>query len=797
MGNDIENETNNGNNLNLNNIITQNNENYKNIDIVWFDENIKNYENQTYAKQLRPFFHSLSCYDCLEEGFFNFFMRDFRIIFTIVSGKLWGKYLKMLKEKKKSIINIPYTIIFTSKWFSEILLQKKKDEKFKLSYDSLMAINHPFYNPGSVVYTIDDIKKKINDFNIKQEYEYVKRIEIEKKEGQFKFYYIDNEDDLISPIFYKDLILNEPILENEKEQLYEYFFAVKNNNITNLIQILKIFKYIPFEILSKYFVRCYTFESNFYKYMNRELMELNLKNEYKIFIKILYWGLQNGSLYSFNGENLYRGSSLNKYEMYNILDYKSRGYLNKVLIISKAFSSFTEKKSKAIEFIKTSNENEYGVLFILEKDNEINIDSNADIQFLSFYPQEEEILFFPGSSFIIKEISQPKNNIFEIKLNYNGKFKKYKYIYNQKKKINNLIINNEITYHFFGNKELEYMNEGKYLLIQNEYIEIDENEKKIVKKIIKAKDVNSNKNVYIKEIIDEKYFSQLKNVYQDIQNETNYISSLIDTFYFQNEYENTTNFYIVVEPCDDNLYNYLKENKNIPINLIHKIITQLNVTFKAFRKDFFMFGERDINLKNIGIKYLNEKKNNFNSYLNEYGIMKYKNDYIFCENEIYFSPNLFILIQFCILNVKLDMKFFKMKSELFMIGKVLYELYFNEAPFGDLIVDENTFKYKLIKMTEYLKKRILREETIKKNFYDIEKEILIELKNKKKEFEEKIFELDSKKYDKNSDLLDLIKKLLTININNSIDIIEKVTKTFQNNEFEEYLKHPFFSLYKY
>ena len=118
MGNDIENETNNGNNYNLNNIITQNNENYKNVDIVWFDENIKNYENQTYAKQLRPFFHSLSCYDCLEEGFFNFFMRDFRIIFTIVSGKLWGKYLKMLKEKKKSIVNIPYTIIFTSKYMS-------------------------------------------------------------------------------------------------------------------------------------------------------------------------------------------------------------------------------------------------------------------------------------------------------------------------------------------------------------------------------------------------------------------------------------------------------------------------------------------------------------------------------------------------------------------------------------------------------------------------------------------------------------------------------------------------------
>lgn len=53
---------------------------------------------------------------------------------------------------------------------------------------------------------------------------------------------------------------------------------------------------------------------------------------------------------------------------------------------------------------------------------------------------KKEILFFPGSSFIIKEINNIDNNKVQITLNYNGKFKeKYNVIYENKRRLNDLI----------------------------------------------------------------------------------------------------------------------------------------------------------------------------------------------------------------------------------------------------------------------------------------------------------------------------------------------------------------------
>ena len=83
--------------------------------------------------------------------------------------------------------------------------------------------------------------------------------------------------------------------------------------------------------------------------------------------------------------------------------------------------------------------------------------SNANIQNFSIFPKEKEILFFPGSSFIIKDIKDIEDNKIEILLNYNGKFKeKYSLIYENQEKINNLIYNNELTKNIAG-KELCFL----------------------------------------------------------------------------------------------------------------------------------------------------------------------------------------------------------------------------------------------------------------------------------------------------------------------------------------------------
>ena len=69
---------------------------------------------------------------------------------------------------------------------------------------------------------------------------------------------------------------------------------------------MDLFKYIPFEILNKYWARCYTIESDFYKMLNNQLMNSQLPFNYKIYIKMLYTGVEINSFKSYSGKYLYR-----------------------------------------------------------------------------------------------------------------------------------------------------------------------------------------------------------------------------------------------------------------------------------------------------------------------------------------------------------------------------------------------------------------------------------------------------------------------------------------------------------
>ena len=173
-----------------------------------------------------------------------------------------------------------------------------------------------------------------------------------------------------------------------------------------LIKDLTLFKYIPFEILTKYWARCYTIECNFYKSLNNRLMKSEISFNYKTFIKMLYKGVEVNSLKLYSGNNLYRGSVINKIEIDKIKKYKDLGKLSNVVVFSKAFLSFSEDKSQADNFCGKADNTKLGCLFILEN-NKINLhESNANIQNFSAHPSEKEILFFPGSSFIIKDIKE-------------------------------------------------------------------------------------------------------------------------------------------------------------------------------------------------------------------------------------------------------------------------------------------------------------------------------------------------------------------------------------------------------
>ena len=177
-------------------------------------------------KEIKKYVGSCLGYNNLEEGFKNFYSNNFVPIFSIISGKLWGKYLKMLKKNINKIINIPNASIFTSDRFKKILLKIKPDEEHILSYDTINLINDPFYNPGGVISSYSELIKKIESFKLGQKY-LIKKRKLEKKdfEGVLTFEYLQNEDDLLAPALYKEIITNEPIKEEEIKRLIDYFLS--------------------------------------------------------------------------------------------------------------------------------------------------------------------------------------------------------------------------------------------------------------------------------------------------------------------------------------------------------------------------------------------------------------------------------------------------------------------------------------------------------------------------------------------------------------------------------------------
>jgi len=655
--------------------------NMNNIRVIWFDEAINNEENQKFFKQLKSEFKYINGFQSLDEGFKHFYKsiieneNEFKIIFVIVSGRLFGEYIKKFKNNINKIINIPYTYIFTSDSYKKLLLNQKEDEYHILSYDTMITVNDGFYNPGGVY---DDFDKLFNDLK-----KNMKKIKLDIKikprikdkinyEGVLTFEYLEREEDLLAPPLYKEIITNEEITEEHCKNFHKHILSFNDGELNKLIKYLDFFKYVPFEILSKYWARFYTIESDFYKILNNNLMKSKLSFNYKTFIKVLYKGVEVSSLKSYEGKFLYRGSIINKNELEKIKKFNNDGKLSNIVVFSKAFLSFSENENEALKFCGNSDKTKIGCLYILENNN-INLhESNANIQHFSKFPNEKEILFFPGSSFIIKSIKKINNNKIEITLNYNGKFKeKYSFIYEDTIKINNLIYNNALTKIISGQK-LEFLRGGKYLkgnlIAEGSF-----------GKVFKGKDLETDEIVAIKQI------EKIKNSMEDMQyyflNEVSLLKKISEKIKYSSKYkdhfETKDYYYIIQNFYDDNLNNYLLKKKRLPPNLINKIFKQLNFTFKELLDNNIV--HRYINPSNILIKYSNEEKTNFNSILSDYTYSK----------ELDNSFDLMLSFAGTVVCMAPEILYGNKYSngcDLYCIGATIYCLYFGKYPFNENIL---------------------------------------------------------------------------------------------------------------
>jgi len=562
----------------------------KRINVIWIDENYENEENNLNINELGEYNQlKIKCFKEVDTGMEYIKQIQFEETNIIISGELYIQFIKKFIDNLKDIYIIPKIIIFT-----------KNVDRLKNNNEYKKYSDNSFYCLGGIKTTFQEIK----EFIIKP---LTDKVLNREDEGNLTFEYIDCKEQLYYPLLYKSLMdtTNIDNLETFTNTIYEKH---KDNNIeiADLLKTMKNIDNIPVELLSKYYARLYTAESvdnknNFYSNINKDLRE-NKKDNYLSYIKVLYEGLKTKSLSLASNKELYRGTRLKNKEIERLKIYKDKKKegLPSAIVFSKAFLSFSKSEFIAKNFlVDQKNDNEFSkVLFILEKDDNLSYDlsTHADIEKISFKPGEKEVLFFPFSSFEIKDIDDKNyfiNNekIIIIKLLYLGK-----YLKDLKKNINNInsLPNSEFKQQFLetGLVERKKINDTPQYMLQkyNQYKKELENNHKdnylnnyIINEIeVKENDINK----------DVRIINSFEQCIRNLNNESNKGEN-------RNEKEIKDNIEITI---NDNV---------IPFSYFHKFKEEGKYTIKyTFKNNLtninHLFYECK-SLKSIDLSHLNAK----------------------------------------------------------------------------------------------------------------------------------------------------------------------------------------------
>ena len=386
-------------------------------DLVWIDQNIQNIdakENISFLNEkIKNFGIKVARFIDVNSGIQYISNIAYKLVLIIVSGNDFPLYCEILKKYINVLTSIPKTIIFT--------LDKNK---FKEYCPIKEKIGNEFYNIVEVAYSLPDIEKFLEKYlKIKSSTKIIK--EIDKPDNYdecYSFEYIKEDSQLIYPSIYNEIISNKEINSKEFDSFNNFLNSNFGESIFKLIEPLKINNKIPSEILSKFYVYAYTLETPFYYNLNRDLM-LFKGEKYYPFIKTLYQGM---NYYHFKDikSKLYRRARMSESEINKLKQalknkdkYNKDIKIPKILFYSRTFLSFSKRKEVAMGF----NGN---VLLELQLDylNLDEIQSNSNIKKFSRFSEEEEILFYPFSSFSIENMTE-ENGLIKIVLVSLGKYK--------------------------------------------------------------------------------------------------------------------------------------------------------------------------------------------------------------------------------------------------------------------------------------------------------------------------------------------------------------------------------------
>ena len=184
----------------------------------------------------------------------------------------------------------------------------------------------------------------------------------------------------------------------------------------------------------------------------------------------------------------------------------------------------------------------------------------------------------------------------------------------------------------FDNENIKYYNNGKYILskilinVDINFAYLMKNNLDVIKDDISLNSLKNelNNTIFPCYLLKNRYNNNffIANLFYKINTSQNVYKKNIDYIHnIENPYslkcvdnfEDDYFYYVVYEYYDETLEDFIKvyrkNHDTMPVNFIHKILTQLNVCLKKMVK--FNRFHKDIKPENIFIIYLNDEKDNF------------------------------------------------------------------------------------------------------------------------------------------------------------------------------------------
>ena len=221
----------------------------------------------------------------------------FKDTIIIINNNSYSEFIESFNDNIKEVNFFPKIIIYTN---------KKKNS---------IQNNDIFFCKYKVATSIEEIKSILNELNTAINFDSL------EYDAQLTFEKIDSTEKLILPLLYKILI---DLVDKDGNNIFiEYIYKKYSNNnfqIKDLLQQIISKANIPLEILSKYYIRLFTMESEFYKDLNKDL-RLNEKEKYMPYIQTLYEGIKLKALPLASDNELYRGSQISNNEIKNLKNY--------------------------------------------------------------------------------------------------------------------------------------------------------------------------------------------------------------------------------------------------------------------------------------------------------------------------------------------------------------------------------------------------------------------------------------------------------------------------------------------